>query len=60
MMLAEAPVTTMEEEVPAVETNQDVEEAKEEDAGVAEVEEEGPPATHTPGSRPHSMATRKP
>ena len=60
MMLAEAPVTTMEEEVPALETNQDVEEAEEEDAGVAEVEEEGPPETHTPGSRPFLTATRKP
>ena len=59
MTLVEAPVTSMAEEVPAVETNQDAEGVEEEDAGVAEVEEDEPPVIHTPGSGPFSMATRK-
>ena len=54
----EAPVTSTAEEVPAVETNQDAEGVEEEDAGVAEVEEDDPRETHTPGSEPFSRATQ--
>ena len=60
MILAEAPVTTMQEEFPVVETNQVVQEAEEEDAGVPEAEEEGPPGTHTPGLRTPLKGIRKP
>ena len=60
MMLAQAPVTTMEEEFPAVETNQVVEEPEEEDAGVPEAEEECLPETYIPGLRPFLTEIRKP
>ena len=48
----------MAEEVPAVETNQDAEGVKEEDAGVAEVDEDNPSEIHTPGLEPFSRATQ--
>ena len=56
--MADVLVIPMAEEVPAVETNQDAEGVKEEDAGVAEVDEDNPSEIHTPGLEPFSRATQ--